>query len=86
MSASWALAIDFGTSNTAATVRVGREPPWTVKLSSESDQMPSAVMVGPNGLLVGADAKHAMLSAPRPTSPRPSGTSERTRSGWPTVR
>jgi hypothetical protein len=61
---SWSLAIDFGTSNTAAAVRVGSEPPWTVKLSSESDQMPSAVMVGPNGLLIGADAKHAMLSAP----------------------
>lgn len=64
MSAGWTLAIDFGTSNTAAAVRVGAEPPWTVKLSSESDQMPSAVMVGPSGLLVGADARHAMLSAP----------------------
>lgn len=64
MNTGWTLAIDFGTSNTAAAVRVGAEPPWTVKLSNEADQMPSAVMLGPNGLLVGAEAKHAMMSAP----------------------
>lgn len=52
----WQLAIDFGTTNTAAAVlRDGAAFP--LRLSSAADQMPSAVLARPDGsLLVGESA------------------------------
>ncbi len=52
----WRLAIDVGTSNTAAAVQIGSAPPRPVRLSDQADQMPSAVLAGPSGLIVGVEA------------------------------
>jgi hypothetical protein len=52
----WRLAIDVGTSNTAAAVQIGTGPPRPVRLSDQADQMPSGVLAGPAGLVVGVEA------------------------------
>lgn len=52
----WVLAVDFGTSNTAAALRHDGGPVRTVRLSDQADQMPSAVYASPDGLVVGSEA------------------------------
>lgn len=52
----WTLAIDFGTSNTAASYRLGDGRIQPVRLSEQAEQMPSAVLVAPDGLRVGTEA------------------------------
>lgn len=60
----WSLAIDFGTSNTAASYRVGRGPARPVQLSDQSHQMPSAVLVTEDGIRVGTEALRARGLSP----------------------
>ena len=55
----WSLAVDFGTSNTAAAYRVGGARPQAVRLSEQADQMPSAVLAGESGVVVGGAAVRA---------------------------
>ncbi|GAB1692146.1 Hsp70 family protein [Krasilnikovia sp. M28-CT-15] len=55
----WSLSIDFGTSNTAAAYRRGSAEPMPVKLTDQALQMPSAVLVTPDGIQVGAKAVRA---------------------------
>ncbi|MBM7783745.1 Hsp70 family protein [Tenggerimyces flavus] len=52
----WTLSIDFGTTNTAAAYALDGQPPRPVRLSSAADTIPSAVLAGPTGLLVGVEA------------------------------
>lgn len=60
----WALAIDFGTTNTTATVSVDGAPPLRVRLSSNSDAMPSAILVDGGVTRVGTSAVHARRVRP----------------------
>src|SRR4051794_14091812 len=56
---SWVLAVDFGTTATAAAVR---EPNGTVAglvLSDGTVTMPSSVLADPSGVLVGTKADSA---------------------------
>ncbi|BFU45011.1 Hsp70 family protein [Krasilnikovia sp. MM14-A1004] len=55
----WSLSIDFGTSNTAAAYRRGSADPAPIKLTDQAHQMPSAVLVTPDGIEVGAKAVRA---------------------------
>lgn len=55
----WTLAIDFGTSNTTASSRPDGGEPRPVRLSEDSDQMPSAVLVTGQGIRVGTEAVRA---------------------------
>ena len=52
----WSLAVDFGTSNTAAAYRLDGGPSRAVRLTDQSDQMPSAVLATPDGIKVGLEA------------------------------
>lgn len=60
----WTLAIDFGTTNTSATVAVDGSPPQRVLLSSAGDAMPSAIIVEETGVRVGSAAMHARRVRP----------------------
>jgi hypothetical protein len=60
----WALAVDFGTSNTAAALRRPDGVVQVVRLSAESDQMPSCVLAADDGLRVGDAAVRQALLAP----------------------
>ena len=63
---AWSLAIDFGTSNTAAAYQSGTDKPIPVRLSDQAEQMPSAVLALDTGILVGAAAvRSARLDPPR---------------------
>ena len=53
---AWSLAVDFGTSNTAAAYRLDGGSPRAVRLTDQADQMPSAVLVTPDGIKVGLEA------------------------------
>lgn len=60
---AWRLAIDFGTSNTAAAIHtIGNVRP--VALSDVSISMPSAIVLTPNGYRVGDEAINAQLRHP----------------------
>ncbi|WP_392544432.1 Hsp70 family protein [Oryzobacter telluris] len=63
-SAGWTLAIDFGTSNTAATIRHDGGPATQVRLSHAADTMPSAVLRIGGGYRVGAAARQGHLANP----------------------
>ncbi len=52
----WTLAIDFGTTNTAAAYCREGERPVPVRLSDRADQMPSAVFWADGGPRVGTEA------------------------------
>jgi hypothetical protein len=67
----WRLAIDVGTSNTAAAVQVGAEAPRPVRLSDQADQMPSGVLNGPNGMIVGVEALRSARIDPSAFEPCP---------------
>ena len=60
----WALAVDFGTSNTAAAVRRPDGQVRILRLSPDADQMPSCVLALPEGLRVGEAASRSALLAP----------------------
>jgi hypothetical protein len=51
----WTLSIDFGTTNTAAAYALDGQAPRHVRFSS-GDTMPSAVLTGPDGSVVGVHA------------------------------
>jgi hypothetical protein len=61
---SWSLALDFGTSNTAAAYRFGTEVPKPVQLSDQGHQVPSAVLALDGDLRVGTEAVRAQRVAP----------------------
>ncbi|WP_392544421.1 Hsp70 family protein [Oryzobacter telluris] len=65
MTTPWTLAIDFGTTNTSATYTVDGGTPQRVRLSSNSDSMPSAVLVDTSGIRVGDSALHARRVRPQ---------------------
>ena len=61
---SWVLAIDYGTSNTAAAIRTENGTAQAVRLTPATDTMPSAVLRTPDGYRVGAAARHSQLTNP----------------------
>jgi hypothetical protein len=65
------LAIDFGTSNTAAAYRVGGGPARAVRLTDQADQMPSAVLVAPDAIKVGSEAVRSAAIWPAGFEPAP---------------
>ncbi|MGV9946998.1 Hsp70 family protein [Rhodococcus aetherivorans] len=67
----WWLSIDFGNSNTTAAFRRGGQPVETLRLSSQSDQMPSAVFIGETGILAGEAALHEARLRPANFEPTP---------------
>ncbi|MCA2216647.1 Hsp70 family protein [Jidongwangia harbinensis] len=67
----WRLAVDIGTSNTAAAVQLGTGPPRPVRLSEQADQMPSGVLAGPTGFVVGVEAQRAARIDPAAFEPNP---------------
>jgi hypothetical protein len=67
----WRLAVDVGTSNTAAAVQIGTGPPRPVRLSDQADQMPSGVLAGPAGLIVGVEAQRSARIDPAAFEPTP---------------
>jgi hypothetical protein len=67
----WRLAVDLGTSNTAAAVQIGSGPPRPVRLSDQADQMPSGVLAGPAGLIVGVEAQRSARIDPAAYEPTP---------------
>lgn len=50
---SWVLAVDFGTSNTAAAHRIGPDRVETLPLTHTGNALPSSVFVGPNAMSTG---------------------------------
>jgi CheY-like chemotaxis protein len=60
----WTLSIDFGTSNTAAAYRQGDGDPAAIRLSEQAEQMPSAVLVTPDDIWVGAKAIRSVRQWP----------------------
>lgn len=56
----WTLSIDFGTTNTAAAYALEGQHPRPVRLTTAGDTIPSAVLAGPSGILVGPDAIRSM--------------------------
>ncbi|CUR54395.1 hypothetical protein NOCA2150137 [metagenome] len=60
----WSLSLDFGTSNTTASYRIGRDEPRPVQLTSEGFQMPSAVLVTHGQVKVGLEAVRTQQLAP----------------------
>ncbi len=67
----WRLAVDVGTTNTAAALQAGDQAPRPVRLSDQADQMPSAVLAGQQGLLVGAEAVRSARIDPSAFEPCP---------------
>ncbi len=68
---SWSLAIDFGTSNTAAAYRLGNGAALPVRLSDQAEQMPSAVLALETGILVGTAAVRSARLEPARYEPNP---------------
>jgi actin-like ATPase involved in cell morphogenesis len=64
MNPGWTLSIDFGTTNTVAATRLAGGEVRSVRLSSDTDQMPSCVLVDEQGIVVGPPAAMRALSAP----------------------
>lgn len=56
MTDGYDLAIDFGTSNTSATIRRAGQRPIVLRLSPDGNLLPSAVLLGQGGVVVGNDA------------------------------
>ena len=70
-SRAWTLAVDFGTSNTAASIsRAGGEPS-AVRLSTQATTMPSGVLAEPSGLVVGLTAVRRARITPEAYEPHP---------------
>lgn len=67
----WVLAIDFGTSNTSASWRDAAGNVREVRLGSGGNLMPSAVFVGPDGLVVGEMATRSAQMDPGAFEPYP---------------
>ncbi len=61
---NWSLAVDFGTSNTAAAVQRVGERPKPLRLDADGDQMPSAVLVRDHEITIGTAAVRAMRVYP----------------------
>ncbi len=60
---TWTLAIDLGSSNTAAAIRHGTAEPTELRLDSSSTRIPSAVYLGRSATYVGRQAiEHAQYS------------------------
>jgi actin-like ATPase involved in cell morphogenesis len=64
MNAGWTLSIDFGTTNTVAAVRSPGGEARSVRLSSDTDQLPSGVFADDQGIVVGQPAAMRAQSAP----------------------
>ena len=64
MNSGWVLAVDFGTTNTAAAVRTPRGEVHSVRLSADADQMPSCVFDDGTRLVAGQAAAHQALLDP----------------------
>ena len=64
MSSPWRLAIDFGTSNTAAAHCGPAREPSTLSLTHQSNLMPSSVFVGADGIVVGLAAFNRAATEP----------------------
>ncbi|MDJ0334596.1 Hsp70 family protein [Salinibacterium sp. G-O1] len=60
----WSLAIDFGTSNTAAAFTIGGKT-RPISLDASSTSMPSAVLLTDDGFVTGRTALSRMRLAPR---------------------
>ncbi len=71
VSGGWSLAVDFGTSNTAAAYRVAGGAARAVRLTDQADQMPSAVLVAPDGVKVGVEAVRSAQIWPAGFEPAP---------------
>ena len=69
--ATWTLAVDFGTSNTAAAYRLGTGPVQPVRLSDQAEQVPSAVLALDTGITVGGAAVRAARLDPQRFEPTP---------------
>ncbi|WP_111766600.1 Hsp70 family protein [Nakamurella deserti] len=67
----WTLAVDFGTSNTAAAYRLGSGPVQPVRLSDQAEQVPSAVLALDTGITVGGAAVRAARLDPQRFEPTP---------------
>ncbi len=61
---TWRLAIDFGTSNSAAAIQIDGREPQSVRLTDAGDIMPSAVFADAGGLTVGVEATRRMMLDP----------------------
>lgn len=57
------IGLDFGTSTTLVAVRVGNREPRVLRLDTASDEIPSYIALGPDGLLFGAAARNAGVNA-----------------------
>lgn len=71
MSETWRLAIDFGTSNTAAAHQTAGGEAVTIPLTHQGNLMPSSVFVGPEGVTVGLAAQNRAGSRPAAYVPSP---------------
>ena len=71
MSETWRLAIDFGTSNTAAAHQTAGGEATTIPLTHQGNLMPSSVFVGPEGVTVGLAAQNRAGSRPAAYVPSP---------------
>lgn len=60
----WRLAIDFGTSNSAAAIQLDAREPQAVRLGDGADVMPSAVFADAGGIAVGTEATRRMMLDP----------------------
>ncbi|WP_432559559.1 Hsp70 family protein [Granulicoccus sp. GXG6511] len=64
MAQGYDLAIDFGTSNTSASIRRSGTKPVTLRLSADGNLLPSAVLLRGDGYLVGDEAIRTARLAP----------------------
>lgn len=69
--AGWVLSVDFGSSNTAAAYRDPDGRTHEVRLSATGSLMPSAVLYGPERILVGRTAVQAAHTLPDAFEPSP---------------
>lgn len=67
----WTLAIDFGTSNTAAAVRGSDGHIRELRLGTRGSLMPSAVMLTSSGFVVGESAIRTAATDPSAFEPSP---------------
>lgn len=69
---TYRLAVDFGTTNTAAAVHNPGRSPWALRLGSATDTVPSAVLVLASGELVtGEEAVRQAVMHPAGYEPAP---------------
>ena len=75
MASTWLLAIDLGTSNTAAAcLRGGRVE--SIRLDSLSESMPSSVFREAGEIIVGRAAENRMRTSPGDFEPHMPGIAE----------